>query len=93
MAVMKFSLLLLLVAVAVKAKSINLSEKELKSIGLALKNAIDKHTVDGDQHKFTGTFNLIENADDPEDFDTSISIDISDTLNGALSRKSVNLQS
>lgn len=81
-----FSILIAALVIQTNARSINLSQKELQSIGSVMMTALSHHITDKTSHKIFGTFLLEENEDD---FDISIDVDISysETHNGELSGK------
>lgn len=73
-------------AITIDARSINLSQKELQSIGDVLEAALKNHHLTGKQsHKILGKFTLEESELSPDDFDITIDVDISNTQYGQLS--------
>lgn len=87
MRAVKISLVIILSLISLaSARSISLSQKELKSFGDVLRSVLDHH-LNEKTYSLSGTFNFQENEENPDDYDVSVDIDInqSETHNGVLS--------
>lgn len=77
----------LTILVTIDARSLTLSQKELKSVGTVLKDVLSHHLSEKQSREIYGTFTIEENEKNPDDFDISIDINTSETHNGVLSGK------
>lgn len=69
--------------IAIDARSLNLSRKELNLVGEALKSTLSKHIAKN--LKISGTFTFVEDGEDPDNYDISVDVVASETQNGVLS--------
>lgn len=87
MSALKFFLVVIwsLISLA-SARSISLSQKELKSFGDVFRSVLDHH-FNAKTYSISGTFNFQENEENPDDYDVLVDIEInqSGTHNGVLS--------
>lgn len=87
----KFSLSFIFVSflVAINARSLSLSQKELRSVGSALSTSLRNHVKNDVSFKFFGVFTIESTAENPDDFDITLDLDVSssETNNGVLSGK------
>ena len=75
-------LLVIFCFVTIDARSLSFSEKELKQVTIAFKEAVDRHHLPK-VIKFAGTFECT--SDEAEDCELAIEIDINNTDNGQFS--------
>lgn len=73
--------------VSINARSLNLSQKELKNVGSAINSALRIHVLNNDGYKIFGVFKIESKAENPDDFDITLELDLnsSETINGILS--------
>lgn len=70
--------------IEIDARNLNLSQKELRSVGSVLNAAISHHLNGAPRGQIQGTFTLKE-SEDSDDFDISLDVSTNAVHNGVLS--------
>lgn len=69
-----FTLIVASFFVAIHARSLNLSQKELQSVGSAISLALKHHVKNEVGYKIFGTFTIESKAENPDDFDITLDL-------------------
>lgn len=84
-----FTLIIASFFVATHTRSLNLSQKELQSVGSAISSALKHHVKNEVGYKIFGAFTIESGADNPDDFDITLDLaaSASETNDAILSGK------